>query len=112
MQTLDDMEPAWLSPPDTRSSSASRGSSPPPLDDVDADPPSFEDSASDPLVASSHRFDMPNPRPSPSLPSPSLIELDATDDSDEETSKLSERRKRPTRRLAAHHSEEDDDEMV
>ncbi|TCD71861.1 CSN-associated deubiquitinating enzyme Ubp12 [Steccherinum ochraceum] len=66
----DDADVGWSTPPDTRSSSASRGSSsPPPLDDVD--PPSFDDSALDPLILATHRFDMPDPLPSPSLPSPS-----------------------------------------
>ncbi|KAH8093309.1 cysteine proteinase [Cristinia sonorae] len=76
---LSDINPGWITPP-TRSSSASRGSSPPPLDDIE-DPPAFDQAGFDPLLLSSQRFDMPDPAPSPSLPSPSSsLEVDMDSD--------------------------------
>ena len=79
-----------VTPPDTRSSSASRGSTPPPLDE---DLPSFEDSALDPLILSTHRYDLPDPAPSPSLPSPSSS-VGAEADSDEPDSTRPQRGRR------------------
>ena len=51
-------------------------------DGDDGDLPSFEESANDPLILSMHRFDMPDPSASPSMPSPSSS-LEAEMDSDD-----------------------------
>lgn len=101
----DDIDNGWSA---NRSSSASRGSSsPPPLDDVDplggddSLPPSFEHSGLDPLILPADRFDMPDPLPSPSLPSPvsptsSLeAEMDSEPELDEEVKAEQRRTLRP-----------------